>query len=53
VSEQFLNRANVVAVLQEVGGKRVTKGMGTHGFGESRQLRALQARPLLFFKKQK
>ena len=32
VAEQFLNGADVVAVLEQMGGKRVAEGMTTDGF---------------------
>jgi len=32
VAEQFLDGADVVAILEEVGGKRMAEGVGTDGF---------------------
>ena len=41
VSEQFLNSTNVVAILEQMGGKAMAKGMATDAFIDVRFLSCL------------
>ena len=46
VAQQFLNRANVVPGLQQMGGKRMTQHMRAHRLGDGRQPGRLAHRAL-------